>query len=45
MKQKDFYEAFEYSKRNNYIKIENKATLSLFKIAEAVTFEMKKKYG
>lgn len=45
MNNKDFYQAFEYSKRNAFLKIDNKATLCLFKIAEALTFLMKKKYG
>jgi len=44
MKQKDFYEAFEYSKRNVYLKIEGKVTLSLLKMVEAMTLLMKKNF-
>lgn len=45
MKDKDFYEAFQYTKRISFLKIEHSKLGELSKLAEGVTFLMKKKYG
>lgn len=45
LKQKDFYEAFEYSKRSSFMKISSKSTDTLYKLSEGLTFLMKKKFG
>lgn len=45
MIQRDFYEAFAYLKRSHIVKVKHKNIDHLLKLAEGVTFLMKKKYG
>lgn len=45
MKERDFYEAFTYLKRTTLMKVKSKPTDNLLKLAEGVTFLMKKKYA
>jgi hypothetical protein len=45
MKERDFYEAFTYLKRTHLLKVKSKPTDNLLKLAEGVTFLMKKKYA
>lgn len=45
MEERDFYEAFQYTKRMSFLKIESKKLLELSRLAEGVTFLMKKKFG
>lgn len=45
MRERDFYEAFAYLKRTQMMKVKSKANDQLLKLAEGVTFLMKKKYA
>lgn len=45
MKERDFYEAFAYLKRTQMMKIKSKVNDQLLRLAEGVTFLMKKKYA
>ena len=45
MEERDFYEAFQYTKRISFLKIESSKLVELERLAEGVTFLMKKKYG
>ena len=45
MKERDFYEAFSYLRRTNLMRIRSKPTDNLLKLAEGLTFLMKKKYA
>jgi tetratricopeptide (TPR) repeat protein len=45
MKERDFYEAFSYLKRTHLLKVRSRPTDSLLRLAEGLTFLMKKKYA
>lgn len=45
MKERDFYEAFSYLKRTHLQKLKSRPTDNLLKLAEGLTFLMKKKYA
>lgn len=45
MKERDFYEAFTYLKRTHLLRVKSKPTDNLLRLAEGVTFLMKKKYA
>jgi hypothetical protein len=45
MRERDFYEAFAYLKRTQMMKIKSKANDQLLRLAEGMTFLMKKKYA
>ena len=45
MRERDFYEAFAYLKRLQMANVRSKPTDQLMRLAEGVTFLMKKKYA
>jgi hypothetical protein len=45
MKERDYYEAFSYLRRTQMVKVKSKPTDNLMKLAEGLTFLMKKKYA
>jgi tetratricopeptide (TPR) repeat protein len=45
MRERDFYEAFAYLRRTQLMRVRSKPTDQLLKLAEGVTFLMKKKYA